>query len=106
MRITNIHDGTITGGRSAVRQEALEKKLGEVIKGITIDKTILDWLVQALRESHQEEKAYHEGAISIFQDQYTKLQNRIDQAYTDKLDGKIPEDFLLRKMNEWREPTR
>jgi site-specific DNA recombinase len=34
---------------------------------------------------------------------YDKLQHRIDQAYTDRLDGKIPEDLFLRKMNEWRE---
>jgi hypothetical protein len=38
-----------------------------------IDKSLLDWLIQ--------------------------LQHRTDQAYTDKLDGKIPEDLFLRKMN-------
>jgi hypothetical protein len=63
----------------------------------------LDWLVQALRESHKDEKAYHDGMIDSLQAQYNKLQNRIDQAYTDKLDGKIPEDLFLREMNEWRE---
>jgi len=26
----------------------------------------------------------------------------MDNAYTDKLDGKIPEDFWERKMNDWR----
>jgi site-specific DNA recombinase len=41
--------------------------------------------------------------IASLQAQYDKLRHRIDQAYTDKLDGKIPEDLFLRKMNEWRE---
>ena len=41
--------------------------------------------------------------IASLQAQYNKLQYRIDHAYTDKLDGKIPEDLFLRKMNEWRE---
>jgi hypothetical protein len=27
---------------------------------------------------------------------------RMDQAYTDKLEGKIPEDFWQRKMIEWQ----
>jgi hypothetical protein len=27
----------------------------------------------------------------------------MDQAYADKLDGKIPEDFWQRKMSEWRD---
>jgi site-specific DNA recombinase len=62
----------------------------------------LDWLTQALKESHRDEKAYHDAAISTLQGQYTKLQSRIDQAYTDKLDGKMPEDVVLRKIGEWR----
>jgi hypothetical protein len=44
--------------------------------------------------------------ISGLQTQYDRLQHRIDQAYTDKLDGKISEDLFLRKMNEWREEQR
>ncbi len=30
------------------------------------------------------------------------VRRRMDQAYLDKLDGKIPEDFWERKMSEWR----
>ncbi len=32
----------------------------------------------------------------------TIIHKRMDTAYTDKLDGKIPEDFWSRKMDEWR----
>ena len=63
----------------------------------------MNWLTEGLKESHHEEKRYHEAAITTLQTQYNQLQNRIDQAYTDKLDGKIPEDLFLRKMNGWRE---
>jgi site-specific DNA recombinase len=75
--------------RPAARQETLEEKLGEVIKGIAIDESLLDWLSQALRESHRDEKAYHDGMIGSLKAQYDKLQHRIDQAYTDKLEGKF-----------------
>jgi hypothetical protein len=30
----------------------------------------------------------------------------MDTAYTDKLDGKIPEEFWERKMGEWRLESR
>lgn len=30
------------------------------------------------------------------------IRNRMDAAYMDKLDGKIPEDFWERKMTDWR----
>ena len=77
-----------------ILQITLEEKLGDVIKGISIDATIMNWLMEALKESHQEEKRYHEAAIITLQTQYNKLQNRIDQAYTNKLDRKIPEDLF------------
>jgi len=32
----------------------------------------------------------------------TSIRKRMDAAYGDRLDGKIPEDFWERKMNEWR----
>jgi hypothetical protein len=43
-----------------------------------------------------DEKAYHDEMISGLQTQGERPQHRIDQAYADKLDGKIPED-LCRK---------
>lgn len=30
------------------------------------------------------------------------VRRRMDQAYVDKLDGKLPEDFWARKMSDWR----
>ena len=30
------------------------------------------------------------------------IHKRMDDAYTDKLDGKIPQDFCERKMSDWR----
>jgi hypothetical protein len=32
----------------------------------------------------------------------TVIRGRMDNAYTDKLDGKIPEDFWERKTSDWR----
>jgi hypothetical protein len=71
--------------KPAVRQETLEEKLGEVIKGINIDEGLLDWLTQVLRENHRDKRAYPGGIISSLQTQYNRLQHRIDQANTDIL---------------------
>lgn len=87
--------------KSHVRQEVLEEKLGEVIKGIHISDEIKDWIVKALRESHKEEKNYYDGIIKGLQSEYNQIQDRIDRAYEDKLDGKIPEDLFLRNMDRW-----
>ncbi|MBI4871321.1 MAG: recombinase family protein [Candidatus Riflebacteria bacterium] len=85
-----------------VRQEVLEAQYAEVIKGLTFDQEILDWLRVALRESHQDEKRLHDEAVARLQAQQARLQNRIDAMYVDKLDGKIDAAFFDKKATEWR----
>ena len=57
---------------------------------------------RALRESHVDEKKHHEEVIRRLQTEYNRLQNRIDEMYVDKLDGRIDAAFFDRKSAEWR----
>lgn len=84
------------------RQEVLEEKFAEVLRGLTFDKEILAWVTQALRESHVDEKKCHSDAIGRLQAEYNRLQNRIDTAYEDKLDGRIDAAYFDKKSGEWR----
>ncbi len=85
-----------------VREEVLAERFGDALKAIRIDSDVLDWVVKALRESHTDERRYHEERIKALQTQYTKLQGRIDAMYVDKLDGTIDGAFFERKAAEWR----
>lgn len=89
-------------GNSYVREEVLAEKFGEIVKAIQIDEERLEWIKEALRLSHKEEKEYHNKMIATLNTQYTKIQKWLDQAYIDKLDEKIGEDFWLTKSDEWR----
>ena len=62
----------------------------------------MDWVTEALRESHGDEKRHHEEAINRLQAEYKRLQARIDIMYPDKLDGKIDAAFFDRKAADWR----
>ena len=84
-----------------VREEELDQQFTEALRAIKIDKDVLEWVLMALKESHSEEKRYHNEMISTLQKQYQKLQDRIDAMYIDKLDGKISEDIFIRKSEEW-----
>tara|TARA_R110002073_G_scaffold123819_1_gene267610 strand:+ start:577 stop:2148 length:1572 start_codon:yes stop_codon:yes gene_type:complete len=84
------------------RQEVLEEKFGEVLRGLTFDNDILAWVTQALRESHVDEKQCHNEAIIRLQAEYNRLQNRIETAYEDKLDGRINVAYFDKKSAEWR----
>ena len=56
----------------------------------------------ALRESHGDEKKYHADAIARLSAESTKLQQRIEAMYEDKLDGKVDAAYFERKSADWR----
>ena len=85
-----------------VRQEVLEDRFADLLKQLTFDDEVIGWVTKALRESHADEKRAHDEAVARLQAEHTKLQNRIDAMYVDKLDGKIDANFFERKAGEWR----
>ena len=89
-----------------VREEVLERKLGDIIRGLTFDEEVLGWIIEALRESHHDQCQYHSEAISRLQGDYNRLQARIEQMYVDKLDGGVNDEFFGRKSSEWRAEQR
>jgi len=84
------------------REEILEEKFSDLLKGLYFDDEVLAWITEAVRQSHQDEKRYHDEAIARLQAEYKKLQNRIDAMYEDKLDGRIDAAFFDRKAADWR----
>ncbi len=86
-----------------VREEVLEEQFGEVIRSLKFDPETLDWVTSALKESHQDEKRFHDDAIQRLQSEYSRLQNRIDQMYVDKLDRRVTDEFFDQKSAEWRQ---
>lgn len=63
---------------------------------------ILDWIRDALHESHVDEKQEHEVAIKRLRAEYGRLQNPVHAAYVDKLDGTIDAAFFEKLSAEWR----
>jgi hypothetical protein len=55
----------------------------------------------ALRESHGDEKKFHDEEI-VKQHEHGRIQDRLDAMYIDKLDGRIDTNFFDCKAAEWR----
>ena len=85
-----------------VREEVLEQKFTELLRGLAFDQEVLNWVTEALRESHKDEQAFHEEAIERLQAEYKRLESRINNMYVDKLDGRIDVAFFDTKAAEWR----
>jgi len=89
-------------GQSYIREELVEEKLGDVVRSIVIDDERLEWIKEALKASHVDEKAYHDEMIAKLTLQLKRFQQKLDQAYEDKLEGKIEEEFWSKKSEQWR----
>ncbi len=89
-------------GEPWVREEELSRQFGEMLKDLHFDPEVLDWVREALRASHADEKQYHDEIIAELQKRYEQLRQRIDAMYVDKLDGRITAEYYDEKNGEWR----
>ncbi len=85
-----------------VREEVLEEKFGALLGQLVFDDEVLDWVRDALLDSHANERREHEEAIKRLRAEYDRIQNRIHDAYVDKLDGTIDAAFFEKMSEEWR----
>jgi site-specific DNA recombinase len=85
-----------------VREEELERQFEGILAELQISETIFSWMREALHQSQKEKAEFHRRFIEKLNAHYTKLQNRIDQIYLDKLDGEVEEAFYRRNVSQWR----
>jgi site-specific DNA recombinase len=84
------------------REQEISEKLGEILKNISIPDDVLKRIEDSLQHEQlrlRNESGKHRERLQARLD---AVRRHMDQAYTDKLEGKIPEDFWQRKMAEWR----
>ena len=84
------------------REELLEAKFTELLKGISFSEEVLAWVTLALRESQADERKFHDQALVRLQREHRPIQERIDAMSLDKLDGRADREFFDRKAGEWR----
>jgi site-specific DNA recombinase len=85
------------------REEVLEGRFTEVLRGLVLDEEVIAFAAEALRQSHQDARRFHDDAVARLQAEYTRIQGRIDAMYIDKLDRVIDAAFFERKSAEWRD---
>jgi len=85
-----------------VREEELERQFEKIFAGFRFPEAIVDWIKDALRQSRDEQEAFHRKAIRKLRAEYDKLENRIGQIYLDRLDGEIEDAFYCRSVAAWK----
>ena len=84
------------------REELVESQFIDLLSTLALDSDVVTFVRDSLRESHEDERRFHDEAVANLQGEYQRLQNRIDTMYLDKLDGRVDARFYDGKSTEWR----
>jgi site-specific DNA recombinase len=85
-----------------IREEELGERLGKILRDIHIPDAILVQLQESLLTDKGREEEIREQQGRLLEQRLAMVHRRIDQAYQDKLDGKISDDLWGRKSSEWQ----
>lgn len=84
------------------REQDIAERIGEALKTLRQPSSFVAELLDVLGRDRRAAEELRVRRCSELEKELTIIRNRMDQAYTDKLDGKIPEAFWSRRMTEWQ----
>ncbi len=84
-----------------LKQETIEMEFERLLDGICISEDLQKIILQGLKDSFVDKIEYHNNNVKQLEKQIKILQYRIDQAYLDKIDKKISEEFWLTQTKKW-----
>jgi DNA invertase Pin-like site-specific DNA recombinase len=86
-----------------IREEELGERLGQILRDIHIPDGVLAQLEQSLLHDKSRADTYGKSESERLRNRLAQVRSRIEQAYLDKLDGKITEAFWAAKASEWNQ---
>ncbi len=84
------------------REEDIANRLGKPLKGLQVPPEVVSQIVTKLREDQRQAVGKVSAERTRLETRLTGIRNRMDAAYTDKLDGTISVEFWERKMRDWQ----
>src|SRR5205085_12069603 len=84
------------------REEELSERLGQILADIHIPDNVLADLKKSMVTDGKRADEQKRTERQRLNQRLSQIRQRLDQAYLDKLDGKIDESFWDRKSVEWR----
>jgi hypothetical protein len=93
--------GKCPGGVSIPESE-IDRQFAMSLEAIQMPPEAVVFVVDAMKESHKDKKAYQKRMLAELQAELECVQNRLDVMYLDRLDGKVESAYYDRKHREWR----
>ena len=89
-------------GEPYTREEVLHREFTAILKTLAIPDSVLKWLDHELEFSTEQDERIRQRTIKSWQEEWDRLQGRLDAMYEDKLDGRINSEQFDRKAKETR----
>ncbi len=83
------------------REEELAARMGDVLRDVHIPDEVIHTIESSLQQDQQKLSRESASIRARLERDVEAIHRRMDQAYEDKLDGKITEEFWNRKRAEW-----
>ena len=80
----------------------MHQQFTAILKTLAIPDSVLKWLEHELTFSTQRDERIKQRTVKSWQDEWDRLQHRLDAMYEDKLDGRITSEQFDRKSKETR----
>jgi site-specific DNA recombinase len=90
-------------GLPFIREEKLGKRLGQILQDIYVPDDVVAQVMQSLSESQTRTDTAKKQQRQKLGHRLSAVRNRMDEAYSDKLDGVISAEFWQRKTTEWHQ---
>ena len=97
-RCTNYHR---TCKQGFLREEVLAEQFRRYVRGIQLPPKVAEWAVDILKQSLEEETEFHETAVECLNQDLARIKRDMNQAYRDRLDGRISEEFWGEVSSQW-----
>ena len=91
VRLLPMHRASRQVRPSTLPRGNLAQRLGEPLKGLQVPEEVVSQIVATLRDDQKQSANKVSAERSRLEGRLTSIRNRMDGAYADKLDGKIPE---------------
>ncbi|HVH85661.1 MAG TPA: recombinase family protein, partial [Terriglobales bacterium] len=84
-------------------ESRVSEQLGSILKNLYVPEHVVTAIVESMSEDQARAEDQRAAQITSAQQRLSALRTRMDQAYEDKLDGKLDEQMWTRKIRDWRE---
>jgi len=90
------------GLRTFYRQSSLETMFEEIFSRLHFTAEDCKWMQDVLLKHHAEESGKYNQKLSALHSRLKMLSRYLDEAFTEKVEGRLPEELWKKKNEQWR----